>query len=266
MMQLGYNEPPERLAARLCTHQHAERDIIPWMAHLTASLPPGARVLDVGCGDGHQTVRWAQCVGVSVDLVAFDISSQMVAAARDQATAAGLAATWRVHSADEPWPFECSEFDLVMSHFAFYYLTDIPWAVREIERVLKPAGKVVLTGPNSENNAEFYRLHEQVSCKPLSPVFVQRLWRMEAEILPAIRRHFRPVRTELFENPVHLPSVDDVVAYYKASLLLREHIDSESEGEQCVRQMRQRVEEIIAQEGCYTLYKRVLGIVGIKGA
>jgi hypothetical protein len=132
--------------------------------------------------------------------------------------------------------------------------------------VLKPGGKVVLTGPNSENNAEFYHLHEQVSGKPLSSVFVQRLRRMDEEILPVVQERFGSVRTDLFENPVRLPSADEVIAYYQASLLLREHIHSEAEGEQYVQRMRQRVEEIIAQEGCYALYKRVVGIVGVKDA
>jgi SAM-dependent methyltransferase len=89
------------------------------------------RVLDAGCGEG-----WFARLIAAPRVVAVDSS----AAAVDSARALGLDA--RVASI-ERLPFEDGEFDVVVSNWVLYHLSDVDAGLREIRRVLRPSGRFV---------------------------------------------------------------------------------------------------------------------------
>jgi ubiquinone/menaquinone biosynthesis C-methylase UbiE len=55
------------------------------------ALPPGARVMDVGCGPGRVTLPLARAVGAAGEVIAFDVQAAMLAKVAAKARAAGLA-------------------------------------------------------------------------------------------------------------------------------------------------------------------------------
>ena len=100
----------------------------------------GKRVLEVGCGGGQNAValtKWgATCVGV-------DPSAAQLAHARQLARAEGVAVQFVEGVAEDLAAFPDEGFDLVLSSYAFDYVTDLERAYAEAWRVLKPGGLFV---------------------------------------------------------------------------------------------------------------------------
>ncbi len=100
-------------------------------------------LLDVGCGTGLMALRIAaQYPGCTVQGI--DLSPKMIAVARQDAAAQGLAVDFRVGSiVDLPYPD--GTFDVVLTNIMYHHLDLVEkrQAVEEIARVLKPSGRYV---------------------------------------------------------------------------------------------------------------------------
>ncbi|UCJ14722.1 methyltransferase domain-containing protein [Pseudomonas sp. MM211] len=96
-----------------------------------------ARVLDLGCGAGHVSFQVAPLVG---EVVAYDLSAQMLAVVDKAAAERGLNNLRTVHGAAESLPFTDGEFDFVFSRYSAHHWSDLAVALREVRRVLKPGG------------------------------------------------------------------------------------------------------------------------------
>jgi SAM-dependent methyltransferase len=97
------------------------------------------RVLDVGCGTGQLAHRLHR-TDAHVHVVGCDFSLGMLQAARNRSR--GVA--W-VQGDAQRLPFASEAFDAVVSTQAFHWFPDQRAALREIARVLRPGGVVVLT-------------------------------------------------------------------------------------------------------------------------
>ena len=99
---------------------------------------PGAatRILDVGCGAGQTMAAMAaggRAIGVDIDLAALRLAARRpVAGSLRVAVAQG-----------ERLPFGDAAFDFVYSRVALPYM-DIPSAIAEMHRVLRPGGRLWL--------------------------------------------------------------------------------------------------------------------------
>ncbi len=101
---------------------------------------PDSRVLDVGCGSGWATRLLADfaCNG---RVTGIDISDEMVQLARDSSKSYGNV-DYEVANA-EGLRFADNEFTHAFSMESLYYYRNIPKALKEIRRVLKPRGLFV---------------------------------------------------------------------------------------------------------------------------
>ncbi len=99
-----------------------------------------ARVLDVGCGDGALV-----CAAASrgADATGLDPDPAMLAAARMRARGAHVQAAF-VDGRIEQIPFGDASFDIVVAVTVLCFLADASGAVREMARVLRPGGRLVL--------------------------------------------------------------------------------------------------------------------------
>jgi ubiquinone/menaquinone biosynthesis C-methylase UbiE len=107
-----------------------------------AGLAPGMKVLDLASGTGEPALSLAKAVGPQGRVVATDLVPQMLEAVRQNAAAQGLDnLEFRMADA-ESLPFSNGEFDRVTCRFGIMFFPDIPRAMAEVRRVLKPGGRV----------------------------------------------------------------------------------------------------------------------------
>jgi ubiquinone/menaquinone biosynthesis C-methylase UbiE len=102
----------------------------------------GLRLLDLGCGSGVHSLRFAQS---GADVVGVDISEKMIELARRAASDRGTRATFQVSDISMGLPFNDEEFDVVFTSTALHYVRDLPSAFAEAARVLKPEGRIVVS-------------------------------------------------------------------------------------------------------------------------
>ncbi|MAF64900.1 MAG: hypothetical protein CMJ84_04480 [Planctomycetes bacterium] len=100
-------------------------------------IRPGFQILDLGCGTGWATRLLAQAAP-GVGAVGVDVSPEMVARA-EELSSLRIRARYEAGSF-EALDFPDGRFDIAFSMEALYYAADLPGAVSEIFRVLKPAG------------------------------------------------------------------------------------------------------------------------------
>lgn len=102
----------------------------------------GQRLVDVGCGRGGPGLWIARATGAA--LVGVDIAQAGLDAAAASADALDVTADYRL-GAFEELPLRDGEADVVMSVDAFLFTPDKPSAVRELARILRPGGRLVMT-------------------------------------------------------------------------------------------------------------------------
>ncbi len=116
-----------------------------WKAFTIAvsGVRPGDRVLDVASGTGDLARAFARRVGPQGQVIMSDINGAMLRAGRDRLIDAGMLVPAVLCDA-EKLPFADAEFDLVSVAFGLRNMTHKDRALQELQRVLKPGGKLLV--------------------------------------------------------------------------------------------------------------------------
>ena len=113
-------------------------------------LRPGQAVLDICCGNGASALLAAEAIGAEGRLIGIDLAENLLALARAKAQARGLVQAEFQLGDMMSLGFPDATFDAVVCVFGIFFVPDMPGAVRELWRQVKPGGKLALTtwGPN----------------------------------------------------------------------------------------------------------------------
>ena len=116
-----------------------------WKAYtvLVANVKEGQQVLDIAGGTGDLAMAFAPKVGASGRVVHTDINEAMLREGRNRLIDAGVNLPTLVCDA-EHLPFADARFDLVTVAFGLRNMTHKDVALSEMNRVLKPGGKLLV--------------------------------------------------------------------------------------------------------------------------
>jgi ubiquinone/menaquinone biosynthesis C-methylase UbiE len=160
-------EPPPWLYAWLANGSIFRRIYRRLAADLAASLPPGARVLDVGTGPGHLPALLAQ-VRPDLELWGLDFSYAMIRRARRRHPES---LKWLVADA-QALPCPTGVFDQTVASFSYHIWPRPAAGVAEMVRVLKPGGRAWIYELRRETAAADLRPFAQAERLPFWPSYL----------------------------------------------------------------------------------------------
>lgn len=166
-----------------------------------AELGP-ARLLDVGCGPGELTERFAAELGA--DVHAIDISPRMVELTRARGIDAAVADV-------EQLPFGDEDFDTVFAGWVLYHSPNLEQAIAECARVLRPQGRLVASTYSEDN---LYELWDLIGCEERrSPLSFNR-----SNGSALLRRYFSRVEQRDVEAQLVFPDSESIRTFVAATI------------------------------------------------
>lgn len=109
------------------------------------NLESASQILDIGCGTGVVTRALANRPDVSAKIIGNDYSPALVEVAQQRAEELKLTDKLEFHVGDiHKLDYEDNSFDVVIAHTVFSHISKPEQAIRELERVVKPGGRIAI--------------------------------------------------------------------------------------------------------------------------
>ncbi len=205
MTQLVFDEA----AAKALEAMYLTPDVVAQRARVLEMLAPkpGEHILDVGTGPGLLAYDLARLVGDKGRVVGLDNAAAMVALARTRLADQKHAEC--VEGSATDLAFADGSFDAMVSTQVYEYVADMPRALSELNRVLKPGGRALILDTDwrsivwhSSDNARMDRVlavWDDHLANPHLPATLGPLLQRagftirRVEIVPMLSSHYQPV-------------------------------------------------------------------------
>ena len=193
----------------------------PWACELLAraGMREGAAVLDVASGPGCVARGAAMVVGAAGRVVASDISPAMLAVAAARSAAPGSAPIEYTECSAAAIAADDDSFDVVMCQQGLQFFPDRLAAVREMRRVARPGGVVVVSTWAAEHHLGLFGpiadvLREFGMDEPYPRAFDAASYALDAAHLHALLRDggLREIAVETLQLDAVWPTLEDAVA------------------------------------------------------
>lgn len=266
-MKIDFQETTDDLARRIDIHsRYGSKDIDAWMLEVL-NLQPGIKILDVGCGSGKQCFSFFHHLNGNAEITGTDVSEALLDDAREKNKAINNAVDFRYLDFNQPFDLLSDYFDLASACFTIYYAQDIPFTLAEIQRVLKPGGRLFSTGPMPTNKQVFYDIIREATKKPIPPMPGSS--RYASEIYAVMQKLFSNTEQHIFENPLTFESVEPFMIYTRASMsedrrLWNALFKTHEEFEVVMNQIKMVANNRIERDGSIVMTKVVGGFIATK--
>ena len=242
----------EKLQVRIDTHvRYSERtsdSFATWLlAHINATA--GQTLLDVGCGPG---AYHAALSSVGVRIVGVDASPGML-----REVVAQMPPASAVLASAETLPMRDAQFDRVMANHMLYHVPDQVTALREMRRVVKPGGRVILATNGADSYAQFDALHRAAAARLGYVVTPDESLRFSLGDLALVRGVFPSADVFVREDAFVFTDREPALRYYASG-----HIDSiedrpadGSHRAPLLREVSEAIAATIARDGAFRVAK-----------
>lgn len=179
---------------------------------------PGMRILDLACGPGTLSRRLAEMVSPGGEVVGVDLAHGMIELARSANIANARFEVMDIEQLELP----DESFDVAICGHGFQFTSDLPAAMHEARRVLRPKGGLAASVPLSTVGDSVWALVETVIDRRLPPAPVaidQQVTRATVEDAVAWRQTaldagFTLAQVEVIDEDVHWESAEHLVSMF----------------------------------------------------
>ena len=242
------NRAPVRVPV-LCDFRVPERDWYASRLDAVAAWPTDGLVLDAGCGPGGYVPSVLERLGPDGAVVGLDVAEVRARAARDEAGALGLAGDVVA------LPFADGSFDAALALHMLYHVPDIPAAVQELRRVVRPGGFLLVTTNAGDDEPEIAELHRRAGGTDEGAFGDWRFCLENAE--PFLHRSFDRVELHLEESQMVVRDVAPVVnSIDSLRYLVEPGLDPSVPWEVYLARIRDEAQRTIDAEGAFVVHAR----------
>ncbi|MFS1525117.1 bifunctional demethylmenaquinone methyltransferase/2-methoxy-6-polyprenyl-1,4-benzoquinol methylase UbiE [Microbulbifer sp. 2304DJ12-6] len=153
---------------------------------------PGQKILDIAGGTGDLSARFSRIVGAGGQVVLADINASMLEIGRDRLLDRGIAGNVAPVQADAQYlPFPDNTFDCITIAFGLRNVTDKDLALRDMLRVLKAGGRLLVLEFSKPQSRLLEKIYDQYSFRllPLMGKLVANDADSYRYLAESIRRH-----------------------------------------------------------------------------
>jgi SAM-dependent methyltransferase len=243
----------EKVRIRQESHRcYSERPNDAFFAWVVGHLAPrsGTSVADVGCGPGiYHPLLAAQGARV----LAVDLSAGMVQATRHRAARERLA-VWTMQADAQALPLRDASCDRALAAHMLYHVPDRLAALRELRRVTRPGGRVVLvTGAGDTGGASRLRTLHAEAARELGYTPEGGPVSFTLDHLDLVRAVFPGAERHVFRNAFAFPTAEAALAYYASGMVdgIHERAPDGSHRARLLALVGARLRAVIAREGVF---------------
>jgi SAM-dependent methyltransferase len=163
---IGQYRTASNLQARIALHQRFSTNPYGWLRWVFDQfrLPLQCRLVELGGGTGDLWVDNQSRIPRGWAITLSDASMGMVSHARQRLRSPAVSLTFAVVDA-QALPFATASMDAVIANHMLYHVPDQPRALAEIQRVLKPGGRLYASTVGQRHLAEMAELVERFDAR-----------------------------------------------------------------------------------------------------
>jgi len=133
-----------------------------------SAVRPGQTVLDIAGGTGDLAAKFSRLVGDNGKVLLADINDSMLKVGRDRLLDSGAVGNLHMVQCDaQMLPFPDASIDCITIAFGLRNVTDKDMALRSMERILKPGGRLLVLEFSKPVNPIFEKIYDTYSFRVL---------------------------------------------------------------------------------------------------
>ncbi|MGF1476773.1 MAG: class I SAM-dependent methyltransferase [Geminicoccaceae bacterium] len=231
-----------------------------------ARIRPGETVLDVACGTGALTLAAQHVGGAKGRVVGLAANPEMLAVARRKSQAI----EW-IDGTAAALPFPDEQFDAVVSQFGMMFFRDRIRALREMMRVAKPGGRLVVAVCGAVEDSPGYdtlaRLLQRLFGDPVRDAFLSPSTLGDPDFLSVLCKGagLADAHIERHEGEVRFSSIADLVSTERACVWTLGGLLDDAQFERLAREAETALSSFVGEDGQVTFAMPALVITEQKG-
>jgi SAM-dependent methyltransferase len=184
-----------------------------WMFDTLETLPAEGKLLDLGCGAGGLWRSHPERIPAGWSITLGDLSEGMLLSTWRRLVVTKRAYKYEKMDAQQI-PYPDGSFDIVIANHMLYHVPDIPKALREIRRVLKPGGKLVASTVGKNHMQEIESWIKQIGLGPSYTPFQAAFSLENGQV--ELEKYFQDVKLLRYEDSLRITEIEPLIAYIRS--------------------------------------------------